>query len=212
MEEKTEIMTSEEEDSKNTAIEASKDIVFTGFEKSSKEGQNNKKAYKWIPTLYFTEGLPYIIITSLAVVFYKQMGFNNTEVAYFTSWLYLPWVIKPFWSPFVDMFKTKRWWMLGMQLFMGAGIAGIGLLLMHGASHIFAKTMVLFWLIAFSSATHDIAADGFYILSLSSHEQSFYVGIRNTFYRISTIIGQGALLYLAGLLEDSLGKIGRAHV
>ncbi|MCR5570209.1 MAG: MFS transporter [Paludibacteraceae bacterium] len=169
-----------------------------------------KKAYKWVPSLYFIEGLPNVIVTVLAVAFYNKMGFSNTEVAFFTSWLYLPWVIKPFWSPIVDSFKTKRWWVLGMQFMMGAGFAGIGLLLMQGTSHFFAFSMVLFWLIAFSSATHDIAADGLYILSLTSHEQSFYVGIRNTCYRFSIIAGQGGLLFLAGWLEKKTGNIPMA--
>lgn len=185
-----------------------KEAEISNLENENQEA--NKKPYTWVPTLYFTEGLPYVIITALAVVFYKKLGFNNTDAAYFTSWLYLPWVIKPFWSPFVDMFKTKRWWTLAMQLLMGAGFASIGLLLMQGVDHFVSISMIIFWLIAFSSATHDIAADGFYILSLSSHDQSFYVGIRNTFYRISIIIGQGALLFLAGLLEEKFCDIPMA--
>ncbi len=173
----------------------------------SQEEITSKKPYHWVPTLYLTEGLPYVIITALAVVFYKKLGFNNTDATYFTSWLYLPWVIKPFWSPFIDMFKTKRWWTLAMQLLMGAGFASIGLLLMEGVNHFLSISMIIFWLIAFSSATHDAAADGFYILSLSTHDQSFYVGIRNTFYRVSIIIGQGALLFIAGLLEEKFANI-----
>ncbi len=172
--------------------------------------ETTPKAYSWVPSLYFAEGLPFVIVTMLAIAFYNKMGFNNTEVAFFTSWLYLPWVIKPFWSPFVDLIKTKRWWVLSTQMLMGAGFAGIGLLLMQGANHFFAISMIVFWLIAFSSATHDIAADGLYILALNSHQQSFYVGIRNTFYRFSTIVGQGGLLYLAGLLEEKTGDIPMA--
>lgn len=168
------------------------------------------KVFSWVPSLYFAEGIPYTIITVLTVIFYKKMGFTNADAAFYTSWLYLPWVIKPFWSPFVDVFQTKRWWILAMQLFMGAGFAGIGLMLSNDVPHFFALSLVLFWLIAFSSATHDIAADGFYIISLNSHDQSFFVGIRNTFYRIGIIVGQGALLFLAGWLEKETQSITMA--
>ena len=179
-----------------------------------KDGQSGKsskaKALSWIPSLYLTEGMPYVIINTLTLVFYKQMGFNNSDAAFYTSWLNLPWVIKPFWSPFVDMFKTKRWWILFMQLFLGAGLASIGWLGLQGIDHFFSISLVLFWLLAFSSATHDIAADGFYILELDSHQQSFFAGIRNTFYRISTIFSQGILLFVVGKLANHLGDVRTA--
>ena len=159
----------------------------------------------WIPSLYFAEALPYVAVMTISVIMYKRLGISNTDIALYTSWLYLPWVIKPFWSPFVDLLKTKRWWVVTMQFLIGAGLAGIAFTI--PMDHFFQVTLAVFWLVAFSSATHDIAADGFYMLALDSHDQDFYVGIRSTFYRIATIAGQGLLVMLAGALEDSTGKV-----
>ena len=161
--------------------------------------------WAWIPSLYFAEGLPYVAVMTISVIMYKRLGISNTDIALYTSWLYLPWVIKPFWSPFVDLLKTKRWWVVSMQLLIGAGLAGIAFTIPTG--YAFQLSLAVFWLLAFSSATHDIAADGFYMLALDSHEQSFYVGIRSTFYRIATIAGQGLLVMFAGALESGTGKI-----
>lgn len=167
--------------------------------------KNNKTPWSWIPTLYFAEGLPYVLVMTVSVIMYKNLGISNTEIAFYTSWLYLPWVIKPFWSPFVDLLKTKRWWITTMQLLIGAGLAGIAFFL--PTSFFFQATLAVFWLMAFSSATHDIAADGFYMLALNESEQSLFVGIRNIFYRIATITGQGLLIVLAGMLEKWTGNI-----
>lgn len=161
--------------------------------------------WSWIPTLYFAEALPYVAVMTISVIMYKRLGISNTDIALYTSWLYLPWVIKPFWSPFVDLLKTKRWWVVTMQFLIGAGLAGIAFTI--PMDHFFQVTLAVFWLVAFSSATHDIAADGFYMLALDSHDQAFYVGIRSTFYRIATIAGQGLLVMLAGALENSTSKI-----
>ena len=132
---------------------------------------------------------------------YKRMGISNTEVALYTGWLNLPWVIKPLWSPFIDLMRTKRWWIVTMQLLIGAALAGIAFLI--PADHFFQSTLALFWLMAFASATHDIAADGFYMLGLTPHQQALFVGIRSTFYRLATIAGQGLLIMFAGYLEKS---------
>ena len=164
-----------------------------------------KNAWSWIPTLYFAEGLPYVLVMTVSVIMYKNLGLSNTDIAFYTSWLYLPWVIKPFWSPFVDLLKTKRWWITTMQLLIGAGLAGIAFFL--PTTFFFQATLAVFWLMAFSSATHDIAADGFYMLALNESEQSLFVGIRNIFYRIATITGQGLLIVLAGMLEKWTGNI-----
>lgn len=158
-----------------------------------------KSPWAWIPTLYSAEALPYVAVMTVSVMMYKRLGVSNTDIALYTSWLYLPWVIKPFWSPFIDLLKTKRWWVLTMELFIGAGLAGVAFTTV--LPHYLQWTLAFFWLMAFSSATHDIAADGFYMLELTSHEQAFYVGIRSTFYRIATIAGQGLLIMLAGTLE-----------
>ncbi|MDD4969571.1 MAG: MFS transporter [Paludibacter sp.] len=157
--------------------------------------------WSWIPTLYFAEGMPYIVVMSVSVIMYKRLGLSNTDIALYTSWLYLPWVIKPFWSPLVDLLKTRRWWIVTMQLLIGAGLAGVALTLQ--TSFFIKGTLAFFWLLAFSSATHDIAADGFYMMGLNENQQAFFVGFRTTFYRIAMITGQGLLVIAAGYLENS---------
>lgn len=165
--------------------------------------ENKKSPWAWIPSLYLAEGLPYVAVMTISVIMYKRMGISNTDIALYTSWLYLPWVIKPFWSPFVDLLKTKRWWIVTMQILIGAGFAGIAFTIPLPV--FFQATLAFFWLLAFSSATHDIAADGFYMLGLNTNDQAKYVGIRSTFYRIATIMGQGVLIILAGFLESTSG-------
>ena len=158
-----------------------------------------KSPWSWIPTLYVAEGLPNVIVMTVAVVMYMQLGMSDTDIALYTSWLGLPWVIKPFWSPFVDLYKTKRWWVLAMQALLGSSLAGVAFTL--NASFWFQGTMACFFLMAFSSATHDIAADGYYMLELDEHQQAWFVGIRNTFYRLAVIFGNGVLIPLAGMLQ-----------
>ncbi|SHJ66166.1 MFS transporter, PAT family, beta-lactamase induction signal transducer AmpG [Tangfeifania diversioriginum] len=162
-----------------------------------------RNPWAWIPTLYFAEGLPYVFVMTVSVIMYKRLDISNTDIALYTSWLYLPWVIKPLWSPIVDILKTKRYWIVVMQLVVGAALAGIAFTL--PASNFFQYTIAFFWLMAFSSATHDIAADGFYMLGLSKHDQAFFVGIRNTFYRFAMLAGQGPLVILAGEMEKIAG-------
>lgn len=166
------------------------------------------KPYSWIPSLYFAEGLPYVLVMTLSILMFKQLGISNTDIALYTGWLYLPWVIKPIWSPFIDMFKNKRWWILLTQFIIATGLAGIAFLI--PTTNFFRWTLAIFWLLAFSSATHDISADGFYLLALNSGDQSLYVGIRSTFYRIAMIAGEGGMLMVCGLLEKHLGTTARA--
>ncbi len=161
--------------------------------------------WSWIPGLYVAEGLPYFAVNVITVLMYTKMGIPLEQMAYYTGWLYLPWVVKPFWSPFVDILRTKRWWILAMQFGLGLTMAAIAFLL--PASFFFSATLAVFWLMAFFSATQDIAADGYYMLALSAHEQAAYVGIRSTFYRIASVIGQGALVVLAGTIEMRTGDI-----
>ena len=158
-----------------------------------------RNPWAWIPTLYFAEGLPNIIVTGLSVVMYMQMGLADAEVGLYTGWLALPWVIKPLWSPFIDLLKTKRWWVLTMQALIGASLAGIAFSI--PTAFWFQATMCLFFLIAFCSATHDISADGFYMIELDDHNQAKYVGLRNTFYRLAIIFVNGMLVSLAGILQ-----------
>jgi len=170
---------------------------------SSSPGKPARNLWTWIPSLYFAEGLPYVVVMTVSVIMYKKLGISNTEIALYTSWLYLPWVIKPFWSPLVDVLRTKRWWIVTMQLLIGAGLAGVGLTI--PTTNFLQYTLAFLWLMAFSSATHDIAADGFYMLPLSTHEQAWFVGIRSTFYRLAMIAGQGLLVMLAGMFEQTMG-------
>ncbi|RPI71204.1 MAG: MFS transporter [Ignavibacteriales bacterium] len=169
----------------------------------SKEKPTSRNPWSWIPTLYYAEGIPYIVVMTVSVIMYKRLGISNAEIALYTSWLYLPWVIKPLWSPVVDLLGTKRFWIVLMQLIIGAGLGGVALTI--PVPSFFQYTLVFFWLLAFSSATHDIAADGFYMLGLSKHDQAWFVGIRNTFYRLASITGQGLLIILAGYLESTSG-------
>ena len=164
-----------------------------------------RSPWAWVPTLYFAQGLPYIAVMTLSVIMYKRLGISNTDIALYTGWLYLPWVIKPFWSPFVDIISTKRRWILVMQWCVAIAFAGIAFSL--PVPFFFSMSLAVFWLVAFVSATHDIAADGYYMLALSEHEQSFYVGIRSTFYRIASVAGQGALVVVAGCIEERSGNI-----
>ena len=165
--------------------------------------EKKRNPWAWIPTLYMAEALPYVAVMTISTIMYKRLGISNTDIALYTGWLYLPWVIKPFWSPFVDLMKTKRWWTIAMQFIIAIGFACIAFSL--PTSLFFQLTLAAFWLVAFTSATHDIAADGYYMHALNDHEQSLYVGIRSTFYRIATVAGQGLLVIFAGLIEMNSG-------
>ena len=158
-----------------------------------------KSPWSWIPSLYFAEGLPYVAVMTISLILYKQLGLSNADITFYTSWLYLPWVIKPLWSPFIDIVKTKRWWITTMQLLIGAAFGGIAFTI--PSDFWLQGTLCFFWLMAFASATHDIAADGFYMLGLDQHDQAWFVGIRSTFYRFATIFGQGVLVMIAGNLQ-----------
>ncbi len=167
-----------------------------------------KNPWVWVPSLYFGQALPYVVVMLSSVVMYKDMGVSNTDIALYTSWLYLPWVIKPLWSPFVDMFRTKRWWIVSLQLLIGAALAMVALT-MHLPTF-FKMSLAVLWLMAFSSATHDIAADGFYMLGLRQQQQAAFVGVRSTAYRLGMLAGQGGLVFLAGKLSERTGDVGFA--
>ncbi len=161
----------------------------------------SRNPWTWVPSLYLAEGIPYTMAMSVSVILYKRLGISNTDIALYTSWLYLPWVIKPLWSPLVELFRTKRYWILLTQLLVGASLASIALTI--PTSRFFQVTLAFFWILAFSSATHDIAADGFYMLGLPEDFQAAYVGVRATFYRIAMIATQGGLVIFAGILEGN---------
>lgn len=163
--------------------------------------KSDRSPWAWIPTLYFVEGLPYFIVNTISVVMFKDMGMDNGRLALITSLIGLPWVIKPLWSPFVDILRSKRWWIVSMQALMALAV---GLIAVRVSA--FTLTLIFFVIAAFASATHDISADGFYMLALPLKKQSAFVGIRNTFYRIAMVFGQGVLVVLAGLLERKYGS------
>jgi PAT family beta-lactamase induction signal transducer AmpG len=159
-----------------------------------------RNPWVWVPSLYLAEGTPYVMAMTVSVILYKSLGVSNTDIALYTSWLYLPWVIKPFWSPLVDLFRTKRFWIIAMQLMVGASFACVALTIQ--TSGYVRYTLAFFWIMAFSSATHDIAADGFYMLGLKQYQQAAFVGVRTIFYRIAMIASKGILVVLAGTLEQ----------
>ncbi len=171
----------------------------------------------WIPTLYFFEGIPYFLVNNISVLMFAKMGVPNGQMALFTSLLYLPWTIKPLWSPFVDIIKTKRWWILSMQFLMSAAFIVLTLTLPRPSAEtiasgqtpmsLFTFTLILFVFAAFASATHDIAADGFYMLAQSRKSQAAFVGIRSTFYRLANVFGNGVIVAVAGILENKTGDI-----
>ena len=177
----------------------------------------NISPWVWVPTLYFAQGIPYFIVNNISVMMFAKMGVPNGQMALFTSLLYLPWAIKPFWSPFVDIIKTKRWWTIAMQVVMSAAFVLLTLSMPHPDPEMIASgqtpismftiTLLLFAITAFASATHDIAADGFYMIALTQKNQAAFVGIRSTFYRLSSIFGQGVLVYIAGLIETNTANI-----
>lgn len=174
----------------------------------------------WVPTLYFAEGIPYFIVNVISVIMFKNMGMSNGDIAMYTGLLYLPWTVKPLWSPFVDIIRTKRWWILLMQVVIAVSFVLAAFSLPrtscetvaggHTPVSLFVVTLVIFWITAFASATHDIAADGYYMLALDQGQQSFFVGIRSTFYRCASIFGQGVLVVIAGLLETYYGDVPKA--
>ena len=154
------------------------------------------RAWSWIPTLYFSQGLPNVAVATLSVALYKSLGVSNAQIAFYTSWLYLPWVIKPLWAPLVELLGRKRLWIVATQFVVGALFAAVALTIPGPA--FLQTTLALFWLVAFSSATHDIAADGFYLLALPEHQRAAFVGVRSTFFRLAMIAGQGGLVFEVG--------------
>ncbi len=183
---------------------------MTGAMKERKPSYRNpwRNPWTWVPTLYLAEGIPYVVVMTVSVVMYKRLGISNTDIALYTSWLYLPWVIKPFWSPLIDMLRTKRFWIVAMQVLIGASLACVALTI--PLPGFFQYTLAVFWLMAFSSATHDIAADGYYMLGLKQYQQAAFIGVRSLFYRMAMIAAQGALVVFAGYLEHTGPSIASA--
>jgi PAT family beta-lactamase induction signal transducer AmpG len=167
-----------------------------------------RNPWAWIPSLYLAEGLPYVVVMTVSVIMYKGLGVSNTDIGVYTSLLYLPWVVKPLWSPVVDLIATRRRWIWAMQLLIGAGLAGVALVV--PLPNALRGTLAFFWLLALASATHDIAADGFYMLGTTESQQSMFIGVRNLFYRVAMIAGQGGIVWLAGKLSERWGNVAHA--
>jgi len=166
--------------------------------------ESGRNPWAWVPSISFSQAVPYVAVMMLSTVMYKNLGISNTDLAFYTAWLYLPWVIKPLWSPVVELFGTKRRWIVLLQMLTGASLATVALTL-H-LPNFFAMSLAVLWLMAFSSATHDIASDGYYMLGLpTQRQQAAFVGVRSAFYKLAMIAGQGGLVYLAGELMKSSG-------
>lgn len=170
--------------------------------------KTDNRPWYWIPVLNFASGLPYAIIISVSVIMYKNLGINNEDIGIYTSLLYLPWVIKPLWSPFIDLYSTKRKWFLSMQLLISLAFLIVGLTI--PLSNFFVVSLAVFWVAAFASASNDVASDGFYMLALEKDQQSFFLGIRSTFYRLSMLTGNGLMVFIAGYLEQEYGDKQKA--
>jgi PAT family beta-lactamase induction signal transducer AmpG len=170
--------------------------------------QTTKNPWLWVPSLYLTESIPYVIIITVSVVMYKNLGISNADIGLYTSFLYLPWVIKPIWSPILELFGHKKQWFLSMQLILSLVFLGVGLT--TGSSQFFTLTLAFFWMGAFASGTNDIASDGLYLIALKPEQQSFFVGMRSTFYRVGMITGQGLIVMVAGYLEQQFGDPSQA--
>lgn len=172
-----------------------------------------KNPWWWVPTLYFAEGIPYFVVNNISVMMFTKMGVPNGDMSFFTTLLYFPWFLKGVWSPIVDVVKTKRWWIVVMQILMTAAMILLTLTLPFPSAEtvasgttsisIFTVTLVIFIITAFASATHDIAADGFYMLAHSPSSQAAFIGIRSVFYRVASVFGQGVLVAIAGLIESN---------
>ena len=167
-----------------------------------------RNPFLWVPTLYLTEGLPYFIVNTISIIVLKDLGMENGPLALLTSIISLPWMIKPLWSPFVDIFRSKRWWVLTTQFLMVLSVALLAITLPKSSP--FTLTLILFVITGFASATHDISADGFYMIAMNEKWQSGMIGVRNTFYRIAMVFGQGVLVVAAGLLEKRSGDVCHA--
>jgi MFS transporter, PAT family, beta-lactamase induction signal transducer AmpG len=170
--------------------------------------KTDNSPWYWIPVLNFASGLPYAIIISVSVIMYKSLGISNEDIGIYTSLLYLPWVIKPLWSPFIDLHSTKRKWFLAMQLVISIAFLIVGLTI--PMSNFFVLSLAVFWVAAFASASNDVASDGFYMLALAKEQQSFFLGIRSTFYRLSMLTGNGLIVIIAGFLEEKYGDKTKA--
>lgn len=162
----------------------------------------NKSPISWVASVYFAAGLPFVVLNMVVVLMYKGLGVSNATITFWTSLIMLPWTLKPLWSPFMELYGTKKFYVVATECFTGVmfGVVALSLTL----SDFFAASIAGLALIAFSGATHDIAGDGVYMSELSNSRQSRYIGWQGAFYNIAKIVGTGLLVWLAG----TLGELG----
>lgn len=170
-----------------------------GLRGESKPKPKYRSPWLWVPSLAFADGLPLVAVMAISVIFYKQLGLSNSAITFYTSWMYLPWILKPVWSPFIDLVKTKRWWVLVTEILLGAALGGIAFTI--PTSFWLQGSLFFFWVVAFTGASHCVAADGFYLLGLSERQQAWFMGIRSLADRLASIFGQGILVMIAGNLQ-----------
>ncbi len=175
---------------------------------SPKPPSADRGPWWWVPSLYFAEAVPLVVVTFLATVMYKRLDVSNTEITLIAGWLYLPWVIKPLWSMVVEGTSTRRRWTLATEVLIAASLGGLAATVGAGSS--LSTTILLLAVIAFLSATHDVAADGFYLAALDDRQQAYFVGIRSVAYRIANVVGRGLVVIVAGLLETATGEVRAA--
>ena len=173
--------------------------------KNNQNNANNRRSpITWVPTAYFAMGLPFVVLNMVTVLMFKGLGVDDKLITFWTSLILLPWTLKPLWSPFLELFKTKKFFVVTTQLITGVtfGLVAFSLNL----PHFFSISIALLAIIAFSGATHDIACDGVYMSELSSSEQAKYIGWQGAFYNIAKVIATGGLVYAAGIVIEHFSQ------
>ena len=163
--------------------------------------QNRRSPISWVPTLYFAMGMPFVVLNMVCTLMFKGLDVSDAQIAFWTSIIMFPWTLKPLWSPLLEIYKTKKFFVIFTQIATGC-IFGLVALALH-LPNFFAVCIALLAIIAFSGATHDVAADGVYMASLSKDDQARYIGWQGAFYNIAKIAATGGLVYLAGMLIET---------
>ena len=159
----------------------------------------------WVPTVYFAMGLPFVALSMVSVLMFSDMEVSNAQIAFWTSLIMLPWTLKPLWSPFLEMFKTKKYFVVATEIITGLAFALVALSL--PLPDFFRYAIALMGIIALSGATHDIAGDGVYLTELTATQQAKYIGWQGAFYNLAKILANGGLVWLAGMLKDEFGVV-----
>ena len=167
---------------------------------------SSRSPLRWVPSLYFAMGLPFVVLNMVSAVLYKDLGISDAQIAFWTSLIMWPWTIKFLWSPFLELYRTKKFWVVGSQLLSGVlfGVAALSLQL----PLFFSVSVAVFAVVAFSGATHDIAADGVYMSELTTQDQAKYIGWQGAFYNLAKLVATGGLVWLAGWLYEGFSADG----